>query len=173
MTAISVDEFDHLIGTVKHSLWRWEAQPAYHEPDEAEPFARWLAGEPDDLAWLSGWLDQVRTASSAGRRYERVRRLTEPPTDYLRWSLSVAPANIAAGEDVRLLTEHRATALGLPTYDYVIVDDRVVARMEFGDTGFVGARLVDDPATVARHRTWRDLAWHDAITLSANSPRSP
>jgi hypothetical protein len=173
MTEISVAEFDRLIGTVGHSLWRWEAQPAYHEPDEAEPFARWLAGESDDLAWLSGWLDHIRSATRAGRQYQRVRRLAEPLTDYLRWSLSVAPSNVAAGEDIRLLNEHQAATLGLPDYDFVIVDDRAVARMKFGDGGFLGAVLVDDPAAVARHRVWRDLAWHDAITLSTYLPRSP
>lgn len=166
MTRLSVDEFDRMVGTVERSLWRWEAQPAYHEPDEAEPFARWQAGEPDDLGWLAGWFDQIREATRAGRHYQRVRRLTEPLTSYLAWSMTIAPFNVAAGEDIRVLTETQAVQLDLPTYDFVIIDDQAVVRMEFGPKGFSGADLLD-PTELVQHRRWRDLAWHHAMTVDA------
>lgn len=172
MPALSIDQFDKLI-TSARTLWRWEAQPEYNEPDENEPFVRWLAGEPDDLSWLAGWLDHIRAATSEGRRYERVRCLVEPPTTYQTWSLAVAAANIDAGEDIRILSEGQASELGLPKYDFVIVDDQTVARMQFGPNGFTGAELIDNDGAVARHREWRDLAWQHAITVSSYTSRSP
>ena len=172
MTPVPVGEFDELISGA-HSLWRWEAQPAYHEPDEAEPFARWQRGEQDDFVWFQGWLDHLRTATADGRRYERVRRLAEPPTDYQRWSLTVAALNVDAGEDVRLLDASRADELGLPTYDFVIIDDLDVLRMEFGPDGFAGAERIDDQDAIAQHRTWRAAAWEHATTFIAYTSRSP
>lgn len=173
MSRMSVDEFDQLINGVRLSLWRWEAQPAYHEPEEAGPFAHWLASEPDDLAWLAGWHEQVRTATAAGRRYQRVRRMTDPLTDYLAWGLTIAPANIEAGEEIRLLEAHQAIAIGMPEYDFVLVDDQVLARMRFGDGGFSGADRIDDPLELVRHRRWRDQAWQHAVSVGAYASRSP
>lgn len=173
MERLSVEEFDRLFTGFTRSLWRWECQPEYHEPEEVDPFARWKAGEPDDLAWLTGWCDQVREATRAGRRFERVRVLADPPTDYQTWLLAIAPMNIEAGEDIRQLEERRAADLGLPDYDFVIVDDEVAARMHFADTGFIGAEMITDAATVAEHRAWRDLAWRHAITFNAYTSRGP
>lgn len=172
MTTLSVEQFDRMVAAIRRSLWRWEAQPDYHEPEEAEPFARWQAGQPDDLTWLAGWHDQLRAATRAGRRYQRVRRLTEPVTPYLAWGLTIAPSNVAAGEQIRVLTDDQAVTLGLPAYDFVILDDQAVVRMEFGPAGFTGAELLD-PAERDQHRAWRDAAWHHAITIHAYASRSP
>lgn len=172
MTPVPVEEFDELI-TEAHTLWRWEAQPAYHEPEEAEPFARWQRHEPDDFAWFQGWLAHLRTATANGRQYARVRRLAEPPTDYQRWSLTVAARNVEAGEDVRLLSASKADEFGLPSYDFVIIDDLDVLRMRFGPNGFVGAERIDDQHAIARHRIWRTVAWEHATTFTAYTSRSP
>jgi hypothetical protein len=173
MRTLSVSEFDQLIAAPGRSVWRWEAQGSYREPEEVEPLRRWRQGEYDDLTWLSGWHRQVRDAVAAGRHYQRLRRLTEPWTEYLAWEMTVFPANAEAGEDIRLISAHEAATFGLPDYDFVIVDGDVLARMHFGDEGFVGAELLDDPVTVERHRMWRMQAWHHAITFTAYTPRSP
>ncbi|PRX48695.1 hypothetical protein B0I33_104513 [Prauserella shujinwangii] len=165
--AVSVEQFDQLYTDFERSVWRWEAQPAYHEPGEAEPFRRWQAGEPDDLAWLADWLDILRAATAAGRSFQRVRLCHEPPTEYQRWGLTIVPANIDAGEDVRIMTESRARELGMPDYDFCLFDDRTVARMHFGGHGMTGAEIITEPDAVAQHRRWRDLAQEHAVTLEA------
>lgn len=178
MARLSVEQFDQLYAAFEHSVWRWEAQPEYHEPGEAEPFRRWQAGEPDDLAWLADWLATLRSAAAAGRTFARARLYREPPTDYQRWGLEIARANVAAGEDVRIVSEHAARPLELPGYDFCIFDDRLLARMHFGEHGFIGADATEDPAELARHRAYRADAWHHALTLeqyraAQASPRSP
>jgi hypothetical protein len=173
MGLLTVEEFDRLSTTFEDRFWRWEAQSAYHEPEEAEPLARWQAGEADDLGWMAGWFDLLGEATRAGKRFERVRKLVDPPTDYLRWEMTIHPANIAAGEDIRLISEHEADALELPAYDFVLVDDRLVAKMCFGERGFVGAEVFTDAPTVDSHRTWRDLAWHHAASFTEYASRSP
>ena len=161
---VTVGQFDQLYATFQHSVFRWEAQSAYHEPEEAEPFRRWQeTGQPTDLGYLADWLTTVRAAIDAGKHFERVRVCHTPPTTYQRWANHIVPANIAAGEDVRIMAEADALRLELPVYDFCIFDDRLVARMEFGETGMTGAVLDDGAAELARHRQWRDEAWQHAV----------
>jgi hypothetical protein len=155
-------EFAELFRTFRHSAWRLETQGVYHEPYEQAELARFLVGQPLDVSYLADWLDDVRTATHSGRRFERVRVLTEPLTDYLRFELTVAPHNAEAGEDIRVLSPAEAQRLRLPDHDFWLFDDERVAVMEFGPAGLIGADIHTDPGTVTQHRQWRDLAWRHA-----------
>ena len=67
----------------------------------------------DDLDWLRPWLDDVRAATKAGRAFQRVRRLTDPLTEYLRWQMEVTPANAEAGSKAaRILADDADGAVG-------------------------------------------------------------
>jgi hypothetical protein len=159
--------FADLFRRFTRSAWRWEAQGTYRQPDEVDPWQRWREGVPvsADLDWLAPWLDDVREAARAGRRFERVRMLTEPLTEYLRWQMEVTPANVEAGEDIRVLPESEARSLDLPQDDFWLFDDERVAVLHFGPTDLRGAEIITDPDTVARYRSWRDLAWQHAVTF--------
>jgi hypothetical protein len=163
VSLIGSHEFAKLFADFRRTAWRWEAQTIYREPYEAEPWQRWRDGLPDDLAWLEDWLIDIRAATAEGRSFQRVRVFTEPPTEYLRWQRTVTPANIDAGEDIRVLTQADARALKLPDYDFWLFDDEVVARMYFGDAGWIGAEMISEPGTVAKHLAWRDVAWRYAV----------
>ena len=161
------EDFADLFRTFSRWAWRWEAQGTYRQPDEVEPWQRWREGVPAtaDLEWLRPWLDDVQAATRAGRRFERVRLMTEPPTEYLRWQMDVTPANIAVGEVIRLLPESKAWALGLPREDFWLFDDERVAVLHFTSDDLKGAEIITDPATVARYRSWRDLAVRHAVAF--------
>lgn len=160
-------EFDELLRSFGHRAWRWECQGTYHQPAEAEPWRRWRAGEPDDLAWLRPWLNDVAAATRAGRIFSRVRVFHEPPTEYQRWQLDVTPANIAAGEDMRVLTQAEASALGLPARDFWLFDESRVALMYFENQRFAGTEIIASPQEVNRYRAWRDIACDHAIPFMA------
>lgn len=144
------------------TAWRWEAQGTYNEPYELEPWQRWREGQPDDYEWMSSWLDDIRQATASGQRFERVRMLTDPLTEYLRWQAEVTPLNLAAGEDIRVLPERRARELKLPDYDFWLFDDARVAVLHFGGAGLEAAEIISAPDVVDRHREWRRLAWMHA-----------
>lgn len=169
---ITVAECMDLYRTARTSIWRWEQLPAYSVPDEVEPLRRWRAGEPDDLAWLESWLDQVRETVQNGVRFQRVRRLDVPPTEYQRWVATIAPANTAAGEEIRYASGTSAE-LGMPDYDYLLIDDTLVAKMVFVDGRMESAILHDDTATVERHRAWRDRVWNHSRPADEIHQRSP
>lgn len=145
------------------SAWRWETQGVYREPYEQEPLRRFLAGQQPDMSFMDDWLSGVRDASAHGRSFGRVRVLTEPLTDYLRFELSFTPLNVDAGEDVRVLPDSRRAELDLPQEDFWLFDDEWAALMYFGDQGFSHAEVVRDAPTLDLFREIRHLAWKDAI----------
>jgi hypothetical protein len=161
------EDFADLFRSFSHTAWRWEAQGTYHQPGEVEPWQRWREGIPvlSDLEWLRPWLDDVRAATQAGRKFERVRMMTEPLTEYLRWQVEVAPANIEAGEVMHVIPESTARTVGLPKEDFWLFDDERVAVLHFTPDDLLGAEIITDPATVARYRSWRDLAMQYAVAF--------
>ena len=153
-------EFAELFATFSRSAWRLETHPAYEVDEEQAAFERYRSTGELNVAYLADWLDGVRVATAAGKRFERVRVLTEPLTDYLRFEMAVAEHNAAAGEDVRTLDEREARTLGLPQrHDFWIFDDERVAILHFSPTGrLLKVEIRDDPDTLTQHREWKTLA---------------
>lgn len=156
-------EFRTLFDRFEHTAWRLECQGVYHEPDEQEPLRRFLAGQEPDHAWLEDWLDWIRTLRAGNRKLGRVRVLTEPLTDYLRFELSITPPAIEAGEDIRVLPEAEFAALDIPTEDFWIFDDATVGILEFGPAGFETAQIITDPGEVSVYRDRQQRAWDAAV----------
>lgn len=77
--------------------WSTESQPEYGEKSQK--------GEVKLIA------------TQAGKSITRVRVVTVPHSDYVRWGLTVAPLNIAVGEDVRWLPRHLTGDIGFPVDD--------------------------------------------------------
>ncbi len=86
MAQISDEEFDKLLTTFDHELAHLETRDAYGTAVELPHMAKWAAGEPDDLEWLQGWCTVLREAVSAGKSVRRARIVSEPLSDYQRWS---------------------------------------------------------------------------------------
>lgn len=161
MTDLLVGErFSNLFRTFTRYAFRYECQADYREPYEAEPWRKFREGEHDDLAWMRPWLDGVRAATAAGKRFQRVRVLPEPLTDYLVWEMHIAHVNAEAGEQIRVLTEQDRALRDLPTYDFWLFDDQRVALMRYDENRtFLGAVLTDDRETVGSCTTVRSSAW--------------
>jgi hypothetical protein len=136
----------------------------YDADYENESLRRFLAGEPDDLPWMQSWLEMLRGATAAGRRFARVRLVTVPLTDYSRFGVWCARFTNGAGEDIRYLPRNRSAATDLPHHDYWLFDSRLLVRMHFDDNdAFLGGEVVDDAAEIVKHNFWRDAAWHHAV----------
>ena len=164
MELLQGDAFFDQFPTITRRAFHLEVQDSYHTPDEAGPFAAFLAGEPDDLVWHRPWLDLVRTVTSSGRTIDRVRVVTVPHVDYTRWGLAVAPYNIAAGEDIRWLPRHRVDAADLPADDFWMLDNDRVLFTVFEPSGrFAGGASTCDYRIVSYCRAVRDRLWAAAV----------
>ncbi|MFJ6199309.1 DUF6879 family protein [Micromonospora sp. NPDC092111] len=159
--------FQRLFEDFCHAAFKLEVRRSYGLPSEDESFQTFLAGGDPGIEWLRSWLDLMQAETSTGKRVERVRVIDEPPSDYLRFEISVTPHNLAVGEDIRYLERERAAELTLPQYDFWLFDSQVVAFLHFTDDDrFMGFSTTDDPAEVLKHCQWRDAAWTRAARFS-------
>ncbi len=159
--------FSALLSDFRTSAWRFETQPAYQVRMEQEALHQWLDTGELDVTYLTDWLNSVQAATREGKSYSRVRILTDPPTDYQRFAQAVAPHNVRAGEEIRVLSAPRARELQLPDYDYWLFDDERVAIMHFGQSGLTHAEVIADTDAVTKHRAWRDLAVEHSVRVTA------
>lgn len=136
----------------------------YNAPGER--VAEFLAGEAKDEDWDGWWLPNVRKATAEGRRFERVRVVSLPPSDYTRYGLFTSRRTTGAGEDIRYLVRTKADAVGLPNHDYWLFDSRKLVRLHFdeSDDRLLSVEIIeDDHQQIVLHNHWRDVAWHYAV----------
>ncbi|QXJ20774.1 hypothetical protein AGRA3207_001544 [Actinomadura graeca] len=139
----------------------------YNVESERVPLARWREGERDDFAWLEGWLDFIRGIARSGVQVQRLRVVSEPHTEYTRWSIEVTRLNVAAGEDVRYLPRQHAEDILLPDEDCWLVDeDGLILSLFEPDGGSAGFAVEPDPRLTAHYRSVRDRAWPRGIPYS-------
>lgn len=161
------ETFDELF---TRSAFRLELLDRYAAANESEPLRRFRSGLPQDPAWREPWARFVRESVRDGKHMSRVHVVSEPLSDYLEFELTCAyPANVAAGEDVRILGADRWTtlhALSVPEYDFWLFDDRDVAVMYYDYLGNLLRVDVDrDPLRVAYYRRCRDLVTERSVPL--------
>jgi hypothetical protein len=163
---LAAGEFFRVSQDFAHTAFRLETRERYLDDEEREPLRRFLAGEPPDDAWFMDWYDAVRQLAAEGRRMERVRVVSEPPSDYTRFGIDLAMRlNVPSGEDIRYLSREKARELEMPEEDFWLLDSSRVLVLHFDGDVLLGAELVTDAAEVVRRAHWRDVAWHYATPL--------
>ncbi|MEU1408862.1 DUF6879 family protein [Streptomyces sp. NPDC005728] len=154
----------HLFREFRHTAWRLETRRGYASDRRSPKWARWQAGEDITTEPANAWRENVVEQTAAGKRFERVRLVDDPPTDGQQFLLASAPGNVAAGEDIRNLTRAQAEQLRLPDCDFWLFDSRLVARFAFDeDDTTLGVYVTEDPAEVLAACQARDAAWHHAV----------
>ena len=149
------EELGKLFESFRSSAFRLECLPAYAvtEDDEAQAFHQWLRGEQASEKERE-WPKLVASAVAAGKSMQRVRLVPEPPSQYLRFQMAWGyPANVAAGEDIRML-DHEPP--GLLKVDFWLFDDEVAVVLEYDDQGRFMRPVVAE--TLAPYCQARDLA---------------
>ena len=114
MEQISDEEFGKLLTTFERELVHLETRDAYGTAVELPHMAKWASGETDDLEWLQGWCAVLREAASAGKPVRRARIVSEPLSDYQRWSYSIAQPMVDAGEDIRWVPRRLVSSIAIP-----------------------------------------------------------
>lgn len=170
---LTADDLQRLFASFQRTARRLEPRDAYASPQEDEAVRRFLAGEEVDVSWRGFWLELVSGAVSAGKRFERVRVVADPPTGYQRYGLWSSQFNVAAGEDIRYLRRDRANALNLPSHDFWVFDSAQLAVLYFSaDHRFIGAHVVTELAVVRQHERWLDTAVEHAAPYQEYLERS-
>ena len=83
---LSYDDFSALFPKVRREALHLEMRDSYGTEAEIPHLAKWAAGEPDDLGWLTPWCTLVRDAIAAGKAFRRARIVSEPLSDCLLYT---------------------------------------------------------------------------------------
>ena len=125
----------------------------------------WQAGEPHDRREADQqWAALLARLVARGGDVRRLRIVSEPVTEYVRYEYEMTPvANLAAGELVRWLPRDRASDLRLPGNDFWLIDDALLFNLASGDGDWLGVQQNDDPNVIAFCARSFEVAWSRAV----------
>ena len=150
MRPVTHDDLDRLCRGITRSFVHLETRDSYGTEAELPHMAKWRRGEHDDLAWLDWWLQMLQRHAAAGRTCRRARVVSEPLSDYQRWTLSHAAAFVDAGEEIRYVSRRRLATVALPgSGDFYVFDGRLALFLHYAGNGMNAAfETSDDPTVV-------------------------
>lgn len=172
---VSDEEFESLLVGFERDVIHLETRDAYGTKVELPYMAKWAAGELDDLEWLQGWCASLREHTAAGRSVRRARIVSEPLSDYQRWSYSIAHPMVEAGEDIRWVPRTLLTVPGsvtmLPGNDFYVFDNRLVVFLTYAGNGLAMEKIAStDPSDIALCTDAFEAVWKLAIPHRDYSP---
>jgi hypothetical protein len=129
-------------------------------------FRAWREGDREefDRQLARPWLDAIKDVIGRGVAVRRLRVVSEPVTDYIRFEHATTGSNIDAGEEVRWLPRRQAADLLLPGCDCWVFDGRQVLFNFFDGPGeWAGAAVSDDAGVAARHAAAFAEAWERGV----------
>jgi hypothetical protein len=148
-----------------------ETRDAYGTAVELPYMAKWAAGEPDDLHWLDDWCDTLREHTGAGRSTRRARIVSEPLSEYQRWSFSIAHPMVTAGEDIRWVPRRLVSSIAFPGNDFYLFDDQLAVFLLYTGEGLSAGMIgSEDPADLRLCRSAFEAAWRLSVPHSAYQP---
>lgn len=149
------------------TAFRLEALDVYDVDTDGGDLARYLGGEDEPNAdYKSGWLQQLRDDTAAGKQWSRVHVLSTPLNDYLRYECEWGYAyNVAAGERVGIID---LSAQELPAEvileEFWLFDDAHLLLMHYDEAGhFIGGEPLPTDQ-LPRYRA----AMNAAVAVSAS-----
>jgi len=172
VTPVTDEEFEELLhrGFAREAL-HLEMRDAYGTAVELPRMAKWASGEFDDLEWLQGWCARLRDHVKAGRCVRRARVVSEPLSDYQRWSYSIAYPMVEAGEDIRWVPRRLVSSVALPGNDFYLFDDRLALFLLYSGNGLsVGMLSSSDPADLRLCRSAFEAVWKLSIRHREYAP---
>ena len=129
--------FLEALAAAQRSAVHLEMRDSYMLDDPA--FLAWQQGKrldrADRASWWRPWCDTVAEAVGRGVVMRRLRIVSEPVTDYIRYEYDVTHPNVAAGELVRWLPRRRTTDIALPGVDFWLFDGQVALFNHFTGDG--------------------------------------
>lgn len=175
MEQIAEAHRDTYLAAYRHEAVHLEMRDIYSTDIEKDRFARWRGHEsldPDEeVEWWRPWLALMKDNTGKGKTLRRLRIVSEPVTDYIRFEWLDAAMLVRAGEDVRWLPRRNTSALLLPGNDFWMFDGETVVFTNFSGNGLVLDHwLTTDPDIVGRCRSAFESAWALAIPHSQYQP---
>ncbi|HET9971590.1 MAG TPA: hypothetical protein VFQ68_25375 [Streptosporangiaceae bacterium] len=171
MTPVTDEEFEALLVNFGREVVHLEMRDTYGTAVELPHMAQWAAGDPDDLEWLQEWCAALREHVKGGKSVRRARIVSEPLSDYQRWSYSIAYPMVEAGEDIRWVPRKLVSSIALPGNDYYLFDGRLAVFLLYSGNGLAQGKLSSaDPDVIRLCRSAFEAAWKLSIPHREYAP---
>jgi hypothetical protein len=163
-----IPTFAELLAATSFTALHMEMRDHYQVDEEADDMARWRETgvrdvDPTSPGW-GPWIAKVRDATARGVAVQRVRIISEPTSEYIRYEHAGTDMNTLAGEEVRWLPRTQVSDLCLPGNDFWVFDDRLVRFHYFaGDGQWLYDDLRDEADVIKLCRNSFEAAWERAV----------
>lgn len=137
------DEWQAKFRDFQTEAWRLETLPAYKVPAEEEEIREFLAGSRiDPHTYADEYTDDLKRVRSAGKHKGRVRVVTRPLSDYLRYEFMYYEPHAMAGDDIRILDVTDRENPISNVQDFWMFDRSTVVLMNYEPDGTQNSREV-------------------------------
>jgi hypothetical protein len=168
------DLFSRALTSARESAFHLEQRDSYALADvHREPFRSFVDSGALDTAFMADWSASVREAAARGVEFRRLRIVSEPVSDYIRWEHAVTVSNIEAGESVRWLSRRTCPAVAVVPFDFWLFDGKTVLVNHFAGDGSwpePSAELRTEPALVKLVAESFEAAWSRGIPHDRYTP---
>ncbi|WP_436776759.1 DUF6879 family protein [Yinghuangia sp. YIM S09857] len=160
----SVPDWDELLSSCRRAA-HLEMRDHYAGGGEDDTFAAWQAGKLTPEECGQRWLpfhDEMAAVVARGTQVRRLRLVSTPASEYIRFEHAGTAATIRSGEDVRWLGRRDALDLVVPANDLWVFDERAVVFLMFDGNGTYLEDedvTVEDPSVVRQVLMAFDTAW--------------
>jgi len=101
----------------------------------------------------------------------RARVVSEPLSDYQRWSYGIAHPMVEAGEDIRWVPRRLVSSIALPGNDFYLFDERLAVFLLYAGNGLAVDRITStEPADIQLCRSAFEATWNLSIPHSEYKP---
>lgn len=156
-------------------LLRIENRRTYLVESDGDDYRRHQQGLPPVSPVKAAWLALLAEHTAQGRRWRRLHVLPagQPLTPYEHYQFAAFGDNVAAGEDVRILTATDPHHLaGVP--DFFVLDGRHVARSVYDADGrHLGGHPITEDPHPAVYRALAAAIWQSAVPFRVWQDRHP
>lgn len=161
MSTPPTNRADTFFPMTRRTAVHWELRDDY-TPD-SEELAAWHSGwrpDPADSEYREGYYADIAAMVARGVEIRRLRLVSEPVTEYVRYEHALTFANIDAGEQVRWLPRSSAAYLLVPALDGWIFDSELLLTHHWSGRGDLQARVVtQDPGVVKLYSEAFEALW--------------
>lgn len=156
-----------LFDTFEQEAFRLETLDDYSKSGNVNAYRAFLAGERQPADYNDGWVTELRSHTSKGKRIYRVHIVSRPLTPYLRFELGWGyQKNATGGEEFFVLdiTGRPNPLEGVP--DFWLMDGLTPGVLNYSEDGaFLGADILTSERA-EEFRAYRDSAMARAQPFS-------
>ncbi len=168
------DLFSRALSEARVSAYHLEQRDAYELADiHRSSFDSFTSTGAVDLGFMADWAGTVRGAVARGVEFRRLRIVSEPVSDYIRWEHAVTVANIEAGESVRWLSRRSCPEVTMVPFDFWVFDGSTVLVNHFAGDGSwpePAAEIRTEPSLVKLVVESFEPAWSRAVPHDQYNP---